>query len=307
MLNHQLELLLDFDYSVHERNQESDLPSFLEPSLYSGLDQYLFEMHSSITNHLGDPSTIIEGDETTSFDLASENNEADQIEPLHNREEEADDYRPQELSEILFLSYRYMDRILSKPERLVHLSKVWSEPIKLMLNHYLKLESSATPIEMMRSIEKLLNKSMRLDEQLRHVYMRFTSYLLDKVDCCDQEKDIHLTSNKNMLKKDRLQKCYESQLFKIPREISAKISDCQNGFSITKLQTIKDFSPKLFHEFVIYLNYQYELDDEKWFDQYFSNMSRSYISKEKRQMPRNPCAVRKTKEAVIELIKKKLK
>ena len=306
MLNLQSDLLLNLDYSEHERNQESDLPSFMEPSVLSGLDQYLFEKPSSITNLLGDPSTVNEGDETT-FDLASENNEADQIEPLHNREEEADNNRPQELSENLFLSYRYMDRILSKPERLVHLSKVWNEPIKQMFNHYLKLESTATPIEIMRSIDKLLSKSMRLDEQLRHVYMRFTSYLLDKVDCCDQVKDIHLTKNKQQLKKDRLQKCYESQLFSIPPKKSANISDCQNGFSISKLQTIKELSPKLFHEFVNYLNYQYELDDEKWFDQYFSNMTRSCDSKENRQKPRNPFAVKKTKEAVVELIKKKLK
>jgi hypothetical protein len=296
-------LLLDFNLLDDRLSEDFGLPTFMESDLYM---EDLFGMSALVASQFGEPSTMNDLDETSPR-LDSPTNEFDLFEPLHERQEDDNLSRPQELSEDLFLSYRYMDRILSKPSCLLHLAAVWNEPIQQMFNHYLKLGRSATPNQIMQSIDNLLNKSMRLDEQLRHVYMRFTSYLLDKFDCWRQESDIHLTPTKHLLKKSRLQTCYESPLFNLPKEVAAKLSDCQNGFSISKLQTIKQCSPKLFLEFVFYLKHQYELDDEKCFDQYFSNMSRSRFSKELRQKPRNPHAVRKTKLAVTELIKSRLK
>ena len=160
-----------------------------------------------VIEHVGQPATADDG-EGSIGESTSQMNEKDPAFDLQTDQAAQDNL--QLLSSSAFLTYRYMDRILSKPSCLMHLSAVWNEAIEQMFKHYLKLDKSATAIQIAQGIDALRHKPTRLDEQLRHVYMRFTSYLLEQSGSWQQETEGLLCPAKPQVKKERLLNCYTS-------------------------------------------------------------------------------------------------
>jgi hypothetical protein len=296
--------LLNFDDSSNQPNQPNQENFFNDGLEFTESGFSPYDLSFDLTSNFGLPDTSFDR-YSTSLESQSQSNDNYQEGNSNQLEMKATEpHHSQELSKDLFLTYRYMARILSNPNLVMHLSNVWSKPIEQMFKHYLKLNNFTNLNEVKLRIDELLNKTMRLDEQLRHVYMRFTSYLLDQFDQTNPEIGLKALAQQPQLKKTRLLQCYQSN-FKLPLETAIRISDCQSGFSISKLQTMKDTSRTLFLEFTNYLKYQYEADDEKCFDQYFSSMTRKQTNF--RQKPRNPHAVTATRNAILELIQKKIK